>query len=236
MFHCLRPYHGWMNSERVYFHGTEPDAARAILREGFRISDLRHGPALRNGRSAGAGVYVASKLESAANWGSVIIDCRLAEGTRILRVDEEYDVRVIERLRRRFGRDLFEPDMRVDRALPRNKELTRAELLELCCFLRARNGRMLRRAWRSPRSWGYLNKRRPLLAVDRLNVLLRRHQLDAVGDVATRFWDSDELVVFNASRLEPICARAVLGTKEDARGFITSVELGESLGATEAQR
>ncbi len=88
------------------FHGTSALAAVCISVDGFRLLNniLRR---FGNG-SLGNGIYVTASLEQAA-WYSrgYIFEVRLAPGTRILWLDGHYDPRVIDSLRREFGKELL---------------------------------------------------------------------------------------------------------------------------------
>lgn len=61
----------------VYFHGTTPEAAEAISREGFRTDMERHG------QSAGSGVYLHKDPLVAGAHGDTVVAVKLAKGTKI---------------------------------------------------------------------------------------------------------------------------------------------------------
>lgn len=61
----------------VLFHGTSPEAAEAIAREGFSLAHETHG------RSAGEGVYLHRDPLIAAQHGQAVIAVKLAKGTKV---------------------------------------------------------------------------------------------------------------------------------------------------------
>ena len=122
----------------IYYHGTWPDYGASIMRRGFELGHPGSGHLL------GRGVYIARELASAALWeAGLVLVVRLQPGTRILWIEEEYDQRVIDSLRREFSQELLNLGPHFERAIPRNKQLTQHELIQLCNYVRkkARGGR-----------------------------------------------------------------------------------------------
>lgn len=66
---------------KVFYHGTTPEAAEAISREGF---SLEHEA---NGRSGGQGIYLTSKPEVAREFGPAVVEVSLRKGVKINRGD-----------------------------------------------------------------------------------------------------------------------------------------------------
>ena len=66
---------------KVFYHGTTPEAAEAISREGFSLKNEA------NGRSGGQGVYLTSKPEIAREFGESLVEVNLRKGTKINRED-----------------------------------------------------------------------------------------------------------------------------------------------------
>lgn len=124
---------------RVYYHGTWVGYGHAIMTRGFELGHEGRGNLL------GRGVYIRQTLASAALWtpSNFIITCTLEPGTRILWVEESYDLRVIKYLEREFGRQLIELGPHFYRAIPHNKHLTQTELIHRCSYIlhRARRER-----------------------------------------------------------------------------------------------
>ena len=200
------------NQDKLYYHGTAIRNAFSIMTDGFKIGEMRHG------RWLGRGLYVAQRPESAWNWawtyghqGGTIIACRLEPGTRVLWVGEECDKRVIAYLRREFGKELLDLGPNFDRAIPSNKQLSKNELIHLCNYVFQQRGKLVcdGRRWARWVLWEGLS---------RLSQHVRRHQYDAIGDRSFRFWDSDEIMVFEPSRVSPVSAHLV-GT-EGRRGEV----------------
>lgn len=188
-----------------YFHGTWTGHAYSIMSRGFELGhDWGHGS------NRGRGVYIAQKLESAANWtwgDGIIIRCRLQPGTRILWMDGSYDQRVINYLRREFGSELLELGPQFHKAMPRNKQLTRQELIHLANYILMHPRRM--------RGWGKFKGKKARyfgawFDLSRLHEQLKRHGFDALGDRSFQYWDSDEVVVFNPAHVIPICAHKLI--------------------------
>jgi hypothetical protein len=111
-----------------FFHGTSALAAVCISIDGFRLLPV----ILRRWYLGllGHGIYITASLRQAAWFSSgYIFRVRLAPGTRILRLDGQCDPRVIDSLRREFGKDVLGPGF--DKAIPSNKHLRRVEVIHL---------------------------------------------------------------------------------------------------------
>ncbi|MFN2107603.1 MAG: hypothetical protein ACK2U5_16505 [Candidatus Promineifilaceae bacterium] len=197
-----------------YFHGTWEGNGYSIMTRGFELDhDWGHGS------NRGRGVYVAQKLESAANWtwgSGVIIRCHLQPGTRILWMDGHYDQRVISTLRREFGNELLEFGPQFHKAIPHNKQLTRQELIHLTNYILMHPRRM--------GGWGAFKGKKARyfgawLDLSRLHEQIKRHDYDALGDRSFEYWDSDEVVVFNPARVIPVSAHRLFrsGSYPDER-------------------
>lgn len=189
---------------QVYFHSTWEGHAYPIMSRGFELGNWGHG------NVRGRGVYVAQKLESAANWtwhDGIVIRCYLQPGTRILWMDGNYDQRIINSLRREFGNELLELGPQFHRAIPHNKQLTRQELYHLTSYVLMHPRRM--RGWgafkgKNARYFGTWQR------LSRLHEQIKRHGYDALGDRSFEFWDSDEVVVFNPARVIAVDAHRLI--------------------------
>ncbi|MCW3054205.1 MAG: hypothetical protein JWN14_3375 [Chthonomonadales bacterium] len=164
----------------TYYHGTRALAAVCISIDGFRLlpTNLR----IYGYGAIGNGIYVTTLLETAAYFAyEYMVKVRMAPGTRILRLDGQYDRSVIQYLGREFGKELFSPHF--DRAIPKNKHLTRTELIHLANYFWEK-GRGFA-AWHGPEEQGPMRR------------YLMKHQYDGVGCT-----ESDMgVVVFNPSQL-----------------------------------
>ena len=124
----VREFNAW------FFHGTSALPAACIVVDGFRLlsESLRNfGPGY-----IGGGIYVTASLETAARFSSevgYVLRVRLTPGTRILRLNGQFDQKVIDSLRREFGAGVLCSEF--DRALPQNKKLRRVELINLFNYL-----------------------------------------------------------------------------------------------------
>jgi hypothetical protein len=203
---------------KPYYHGTPTRNAYSIMTQGFRIGEETHG------RWLGRGLYVAQELRSAWNWAceygdGIIIACRLQPGTRVLWVHEGYDTRVIAYLKREFGKQLLDLGPSFEKAIPRNKQLTKNELIHLCNYVFEYRHKL---ALDDPRRTLW----RRLAA---LSEHVRRHRYDAIGDRSFRYWDSDEVMVFNPSQVSPISAHRVMVTEWDSKWSPATVALSSPL-------
>lgn len=187
--------------DRIYYHGTDTRLAYAIMTQGFKIGEIEHG------RLLGRGLYITQRLQSARFWSyHIVMQCRLAPGTRILWINEAYDRRTLRALRREFGRELLSHGPNFHQAVPANKHLTSQELITLCNYLFA-----VRRRQRDKYVWPRKEKKARAYEMlwDDLSALqahVRRLGYDALGNRTFQEWDSDEILVFNPSRVTPITA------------------------------
>lgn len=81
----------------------------------------------------GPGVYLTRSFDVASMFGNYIVCCSVLPGTRVLRLEGEYDPSVTKYLSREFGREILSP--RFPRAILANKRLTKAELITLLNFI-----------------------------------------------------------------------------------------------------
>jgi hypothetical protein len=210
-------------NEKVYYHGTDDRLAYAIMTQGFKIGELRHGSML------GRGLYIAQQLDSVVFWShDITITCRLQKGTRILWLHEGYDRKLIRHLEKEFGRELLELGPDFQKAIPSNKKLTKSELIALCNYVfETRREKRWRTVWKPDKGkrakyWG---------AWSRLSLLhdqVRRHQFDGLGDRTYQEWDSDQLLIFNPSRVVPISAHWLHSEDGyEVDGFSEAIDLDE---------
>ena len=189
------------DAEKIYHHGTDNRLAYAIMTQGFKLGEVRHG------RRLGRGLYITQRLESAVFWSHpIVIRCKMLPGTRLLWINDGYDRKIIRQLRREFGKEIVELGPQFDQAIPRNKQLTKSELIALCNYnfetrskalwqygLRRQKGKRAQ-FWNAWEQLSYLREH------------VRRHGYDGLGDRSFQEWDSDEILMFNPSRLIPISA------------------------------
>lgn len=186
-----------------FFHGCRtPEDASLILKEGLRLKHFveeegecfdpgltgnktqrRIPPKFLLGGALGSGVYVTRDYELARMYGSSVFRLRPVAGTRIVLLGGPADMKVISQLKREFGKDILRPRTSLHKTLPRNKQLTRAELIELTRyhFFREYEHRYEERATVH------------VSAVRECIHLMRRYQIDAVGHPG----DINGIVVFH---------------------------------------
>jgi hypothetical protein len=187
--------------EKIYHHGTDDRLAYAIMTQGFKLGETRHG------RRLGRGLYITQRLKSAVFWShQIVIRCKMLPGTRLLWINEGYDRKIIRQLRREFGKEIVELGPQFERAIPHNKQLTKNELIALCNYHFENRSKKLRQ-------YGFKKKKgkgaqywNAWLRLSRLHEHVRRHGYDGLGDRSFQEWDSDEILMFNPSRMTPISA------------------------------
>jgi hypothetical protein len=204
-------------TDKIYYHGTETRRAQAIMSQGFKLGEIMHG------RLLGRGLYITQRLESARFWAhDIVFRCRLAAGTRILWIHEEYDRKVLRALQQEFGRELLSSGPHFQRAIPANKHLTNSELITLCNYLFAQ-----RRKTRDKFTWPRKEKRVQAYYalwedLSALHAQARRQGYDALGNRTFADWDSDEILVFNPSRVTPLTAHRLFWEEtEDYQDIVT---------------
>ena len=184
---------------KAYYHGTEARHLHTIMTKGFKLGEVRHG------RVSGNGLYVATKPETITYYApqsfvtgkSYAIKCGLQEGTRILWKDPDYSKKTIKYLQREFSRNIISFDFW--KHIPRNKHLTPMELSALVSHLDA----MRYVSWSSNFSYGKREKMedKRYKNLSRIGKIIRSYGYDALGDRTNTHWDSDEIMVFNPSRV-----------------------------------
>lgn len=183
VLHALCPN----RSVACYYHGTDEQYAWSIMTHGFSLANERWG------RGWGNGVYLSGTDDFASTWGRIIIRCQLLPGTRML-WREDCDRKVIESLRKEFGKDIVSPTFW--KILPRNKQFTRNEVIQLWHYL-------VERFYESPRRFRAGGFERLQKNYSRIYEQLRRHGYDGVGFRDTGW---PEILVFNPARVQPLSA------------------------------
>lgn len=169
-----------------YYHGTMHYKAIQILYEGFRLKKnyTDHG---RHGTFR-QGIYLTKSLSSANYFGlGYIFKCHLKKGASVLRINNNYDKKIINYLKREFSKSILTGD--ISKAMPRNKHLTRNELINLV------NYRFKKASWRTEKDiekwWS---------SACSIRQQLKLHKYDGIGELE----DLDGMVIFNPSFVEPI--------------------------------
>ena len=126
---------------KAFFHGTSKRNARRILKGGFcdwswtAETPLKKHKAARgiarwmHGGSYGRGTYITCNWRSALYFGPVLFRVELQPATRILRLDVPTDGKVLDTLKREFGREILTKSPR--KVIPVNKRLTLNEAIQL---------------------------------------------------------------------------------------------------------
>ena len=216
----------------IYYHGTEARHLYSIMTKGFKLGETRHG------RVNGNGLYVATKAETATYYAprsyvsnkSYAIKCQLEEGTRILWKDLDYCRKTLKYLQREFSRNIISFDFW--KYIPKNKHLTPMELSVLLSHLDAM--RYIR--WSSNFSYGKRERMedKRYKNLSRLGKIIRSYGYDGLGDRTNTHWDSDEIVLFNPSRVIALSAHS-LDIDWDNDGEPTNVHFSAPMSLEEIE-
>jgi len=129
---------------RMYFHGTNKRNARKIVREGLKDwSCTESTPLLKykaeqgitrwlHDGSYGRGTYVSCNWRAAMYFGPVLFRVTIRPGTRLLRLDLPPDRKVLNTLKREFGKEILVNNPL--KVMPRNKRLTLNEAVQLARY------------------------------------------------------------------------------------------------------
>jgi hypothetical protein len=184
--------------EREYYHGTSCCKALQIFFEGFRLKkDCSNWGSRGTYKQA---IYLTKSLYTATLFGGVIFKCRMVDGASVLRIDKHYDPKVIDSLRREFGKDILTKDL--SKVIPSNKHLTRKELINLL------NYRYVQ--WDTLSDWES--------SISSIRQHLRFHKYDAIGDTVSLVG----LAVFNPSFVKPI--QVYTGYNRDNKGYLNEFD------------
>jgi hypothetical protein len=110
----------------------------------------------------------------------------LSEGISLLRIDGKYDPKVIDYLKREFGKDLLTKD--ISKSIPRNKHLTRKELINLLNYRYCQMGK-----------WKAKDSEKWFATVTSVRQQLVLHKYDAIGEPIKEVG----IAVFNPSHVKP---------------------------------
>ena len=119
-----------------YYHGTLPGNVKSIQKEGFknRIWRSEHGKRFGSGECLGVGTYLSHDWKEALFFGEALFRVKLKQGTKIVDISKEPDMKVINSLGREFGQAVLKRSAEFHKLIPRNKHLRQKELIELTRF------------------------------------------------------------------------------------------------------
>lgn len=109
-----------------YYHGTRTRIARIIVQKGFKLGSVNAG------RYYGNGLYLSKNMNYAAIYGRCVIAVELVGSLRILK-QRKANRNVVSYLKREFGAKVA--TCTYWKALPKNKQLTKIEAINLWHFL-----------------------------------------------------------------------------------------------------
>lgn len=199
----------------IYYHGTHSDCIHDIATQGFKVGEQR------TGRVLGNGVYIASELKTVFSYGfDYVFQCELQPSTRILWIERDVDVDVIAYLKREFGKDITEVGPNIHKVMPQNKQLTKKELIAFVTWFFYSRTEKWNKSWRYWGCWSSLS---------RLYKHIRRHGYNAVGDRSWRYWDSDQVMVFEPHRVKPLTCHRISYVWPWGAAFCEKATLGPAL-------
>jgi hypothetical protein len=121
-------------SRHVFYHATSLEAVERIVQEGFRERFFGDdGEPDGSGGNLGDGIYITVNWRVAFWFGQVLLRVQLRPGTRVLDACQPPDAKIINNLRREFGRQILTESPW--RAMPRIKQLKLPELISLFRYL-----------------------------------------------------------------------------------------------------
>lgn len=174
-------------AENEFYHGTTDYKAIQILYEGFRLKKRYCGYG-RYGTFK-QGIYLTKSIDIAKMFAyrDVVFKCELADKTSVLRIDEKYDKKVIEYLRREFGKNILTGD--ISKAIPSNKHLTKNELINLINYRFSQMGYWKEKDW-----WKWD------AVLPSVRHQLKLHKYDAIGNTE----NMAGIAVFNPAFVKPL--------------------------------
>ena len=116
-----------------FYHATDPDKVESIVSNGFQLPFVYddHDGRIPLEGCLGQGVYVTRNWQTALWFGRALLRVQLVRGTRILDVGGLPHMKVIDSLKREFGKDVLSPHMTLHKVIPKKKKLTLNELVAL---------------------------------------------------------------------------------------------------------
>lgn len=131
-----------------YYHGTLPGNVKSIQKEGLKnpVFISEHGKRFGSGEALGVGTYISDDWQVALFFGEALFRVQLQEGTKIVDISKDPDMKIINSIRKEFGQALFKPSAAFHKLIPHKKYLKQKELIELTRYHYFRTwGRFTRR-------------------------------------------------------------------------------------------
>lgn len=203
------------------FHGTSKRNARKIIEQGMRDwSWTAETPFLKykakrgvdrwlHGGLYGRGTYLTCNWRSALFFGPVLFRVELQPGTRILRLDLPPAAKVLDTLKREFGREILTKSPW--KVMPRNKHLTLDEAIQLARHHVAH--------WEGRASFSTRSEARERLLLD-LRKILVRYGIQGWGEPS----DLGGIVIFPTDRIRVREVVVSLPTEDLWLGFRQPVQ------------
>ncbi len=198
--------------DKIYYHGTNHEAALRIAKEGFRVGriglDDEGDPIVIGSGNLGAGTYITPDWRIALFFGNVILQVELKPGTKILNAAEPPDTACLDHLRREFGKDIL-GTAPLHTLLPRNKRLTLPEVISLLRYHYSKTDKFFWSGKEYTSTKIYLRKSGHLNAMHRLGRYLQRFGYSGFGDPLS----DNGIVIFQPDKLKPVAVEAILNRR-----------------------
>jgi len=221
---------------KKYYHGTSHYSAYRILNEGFRILKYYGSSGVK-----GTGIYVTDSLEYACDMasgkssnenGSCFIECELKTTSPIFWTDKEYDPKVVKYLKKEFSKKIDNPDCDIKKNIPKNKKLTKKEVINLVNYWKIKEDKKTERL-RNRKPYAWPSWKGDSSYLENVRFLLSRHNFSGWGQYTHDCWDSDEVVVFNPSEVVPTKVWGISSDYNEKSLFYENVKIGKELTLAE---
>jgi hypothetical protein len=156
----------------------------------------------------------------------------MVTGTRILWKEKDYDRKVIRYLEKEFGKQISR-SYQFWKYIPSNKRLTNTELTALVSHLDLFE---ISLGWKRKR-YKFADKKYRHLS--RFSKLIRQYGYDAFGDRTEDCWDSDEILVYNPSKVVPVSFHRLAidwNTDREAWDMVNRVDYSHPLDLAELKK
>jgi len=231
---------------KTYYHGTSYYCAYRIFNEGFRIVRYFGGGGVK-----GSGIYVTDNVDYAfdmasnkAGWEekspnkACFIECDLKLTNPIFWTKKEYDPSVIKYLKKEFNKKIDDWNYDVAKFIPRNKKLTRTEVINLINYWAVQRQKRGDRAAKKGGfwAWGWEKAKGDSCFLNNVRFLLSRHNFAGWGQYTHDAWDSDEIVVFNPSEVVPVKCFTGSGDWDKKEMEWHNVKIGKEIDLEELKK
>jgi hypothetical protein len=172
-----------------FYHATYPSNIESIYSKGFRLPFVYDddGSRLKVEGCVGHGIYISRSWKTALWFNRALLRVQLRDGASILDVSDTPNMKVIDSLRREFGKELLSDKATFHKSIPSNKYLKCSELIELTKY-------------HYHRTWGQ-GERKRLHGKSLIQCwsMLRRYKYDGFGhstsDIGIMVMSPDKIII-----------------------------------------